>query len=203
MGFNLDAVPDMESNYLEIGTHTVRIIDFEIGNSKIKQTPFVKFKAICPETNKNTPELVFYLTDKAYGRLKSFAVTCGLSHEEMVNFEYDYILGKMVQIVITNGAENPKGGFYKEINQWFSLDHAMQGSNTTRHEPNQQATFQNPPTQQPTSTPAPAPMTAPGQQYQSQGYQPTQAPTPTPNYQQTATPPPGPTMVDPKEDLPF
>ncbi len=110
-----------EKTYLEAGEHLVTVDEYEIVFAK-SGTKGVKLHLVDSQDKKIKE--TFYLTEKALPRLAGFARACGLTEQEMGAYDEDnddsheVLLGKRVNIWVTEGKPNDDGKTYNEVKSW-------------------------------------------------------------------------------------
>ena len=123
--------------YLGPGDHLVTVMSYEPVDSEKCQTEGMTFHL---ETNTGSGiDETFWITEKALGRLSSFADACGLSEETKRHYDpwqfasHKMLVSRRVWVRIV------KPDKYAEVDDWWAMDAQA-------------------PAQQPTSTPAVAPV---------------------------------------------
>lgn len=103
--------------YLTEGIYKVKVVSKKLftANSGTKGVDFA-----VADRSGATSKVGFMLTEKAMFRLGSFAGACGLSEEEMQNYDHDMLIGKYVKVRIVRD-----GGYHKvDTDQmgWWKYD---------------------------------------------------------------------------------
>lgn len=111
-------VPGKSGNYLPAGKHKVRVVSFKTVTAK-KGTSGVKFEF--ESIDDLLAHETFWLTDKAYPRLASFAKACGLSEKELEAYDPDVANdhAKLVnRVVVIDWQLQDGSNKYHEVVNW-------------------------------------------------------------------------------------
>ncbi len=130
-------VPGKSGNYLPAGEHKVRIVSFEVVESSKKKTPGVTFNFESDDGLE--AHETFWLTDKAYPRLASFAKTCGMTEADMESYDPDARNdhAKLVnRIVVIDWQLQIGSDKYHEVKSWEVAGEATRVAMPTATEAN-------------------------------------------------------------------
>ncbi len=112
-------------NYLPAGKHRVRVVSFKPVTSTKKGTPGVKFQFESVEGLE--AHETFWLTEKAYVRLASFAKACGLTVSDLEQYDPEAANdhAKLVHRWVNIDWELQEGSDkYHEVVNWEAADNA-------------------------------------------------------------------------------
>lgn len=110
-------------SYLPAGKHKVRVVSFEVVTSSKKGTPGVKFQF--ESVDGLEAHETFWLTPKAYVRLASFAKACGLTENDLEQYDPDTPNGHAILVhrwVVVDWQLQTDSDKYHEVVNWEMAD---------------------------------------------------------------------------------